>query len=772
MNMYTLTINNNNETLLVRALDGHEQLGAAYHILATVAPAANATPLYERCEELLGAAFTLTLDSGNDDAGKRRLQGTIEAVRCTDSCGVLTLVPTLAQLALCGREAVMVAVNAPTIAKAMMAPLALTVEERLQRIPAPRPQWLRNTHSDLAWMTQALAEQGVQWWLEHDEQGAATVVLGNNASAHHPILGHSTLPYGHGTDAGLDGPASVYAAQLHQRLVHDEVTLRTVNVNAPKQNLTVHSRREPESYHGSDNHNRSSSTRGYELYRCGDRYADSKTGETLANTRLAQLRRERVVLRAKSQCRRLEVGRRFTLTGAPHPQMNGEWLVTRMRWQGWQPLAASAYPPNKPRPNETPQTNTSRTATGEENTADERRPAYEVTFEAVPVTAGWAPPLPTQKHCAEVLRATVSTTANCEIATDALGRVTPHYALDRENEHTDKTGAPTRVLQPAMSGGWLLPRVGWEVLVAAGADCGAKPVVLGRLDNGAVATAEPLPAKKVRSVLGSPTSPGGGPGNALTIDDAAGAEGFALATAGDYNERTENNKSCTVKGNETITIGGNQTSCSGALSIGAKAALSLTVGGPRQVSAGDGMVTECNREVVGIAGTRTIVVGGDYHSGIGGSLTRSVGAIKNVTATNAENLTAMGTLTTTIGGALTQSSATVAVTVGGASSVTAGGPVMIRCGKYSLGASMVADTFGTLSVKAGAAAMMTAGAVMNLSLGNCNMNAPTIVIKASGALTISGGGASISMTPANITFAGPFKSAEPEVASSGMVKHG
>ncbi|HHH11227.1 MAG TPA: hypothetical protein ENK23_04040 [Sorangium sp.] len=147
-----------------------------------------------------------------------------------------------------------------------------------------------------------------------------------------------------------------------------------------------------------------------------------------------------------------------------------------------------------------------------------------------------------------------------------------------------------------------------------------------------------------------------------------------------------------------------------------------------------------------------------------------VSGAKNITAIASENMLVSGASTLIVGGSYLQSGATASVSVGGASSLTVGGALSYAASKYALSASIVADTLGSINLKSAGPVSLSAGGRMNLTLGDCALQAPTIVIKAKAKLTLRGGGATIQMTPASITFTGPFKAADPDVAS-GMVKH-
>lgn len=154
-----------------------------------------------------------------------------------------------------------------------------------------------------------------------------------------------------------------------------------------------------------------------------------------------------------------------------------------------------------------------------------------------------------------------------EIHTDDLGHAKIHFHWDREQAYDDKSSLPVRVLQPNMPGSQLVPRVGWEVFVAFEVGDPDRPYVLGRVWNGKWLPPHPLPANKTITALGTVSSPGGGRGNSVHFDDAAGREhiawnaGFGKTTsvANNAKVQTAGFEKHSVKGSQSRTVGANET---------------------------------------------------------------------------------------------------------------------------------------------------------------------------------------------------------------------
>src|SRR5262249_52468331 len=104
-------------------------------------------------------------------------------------------------------------------------------------------------------------------------------------------------------------------------------------------------------------------------------------------------------------------------------------------------------------------------------------------------------------------------------------------------------------------GGFFLPRVGWEVLVAFQGGSADVPYLVGRLYNGAAPPPSGPPGKKRGSAFGPRTTPGGGSATRSQPDDTAGNEGMNFNASKDFNERTENHKNTSITANDTWTVG-------------------------------------------------------------------------------------------------------------------------------------------------------------------------------------------------------------------------
>jgi type VI secretion system secreted protein VgrG len=211
-----------------------------------------------------------------------------------------------------------------------------------------------------------------------------------------------------------------------------------------------------------------------------------------------------------------------------------------------------------------------------------------------------------------------------EIHVDAQNRVRVRFLWDLEGPTDDKSSLPVRVMQPNLPGSMLIPRVGWEVMVAFEDGDPDRPYVLGRPYNAKQPPPFGLPANKTMTALSTSSSPGGKAKNAFHVDDAAGRQhmvfhaGFGKSTdvGNDMLEQTVGFAKTSIGGSQSWSIGGNETvSVGNALTVVA-GAQSVSVGGSQKIQINASGVTAVGSETVNVGGALIELVG-NPKTGIG-----------------------------------------------------------------------------------------------------------------------------------------------------------
>lgn len=714
---FQLKIGGSEAAFRVLRVAGVERVHAPFRLEVTAqAVDGGGEPMALDAEALLGEAAELHLAH---ESAERTLHGIVDEIDEIATGHRFVLVPRVAPLADGIGHRVFLAQDAVEIAEAVLKERSIDLEKRVSRSLARRPQCVQAFESDLAFVSRILAEEGILWHLEHDS-GKDVVVFSDHAAAYPPIAGGEALALAEGEAAGLSGHESLFAVEVARSASTSKVTLRDHDFEKPLVDQTASEGDGP-----------------LERYEHPGGYTDPSIGKALARLRLEEAQGRRLVLRGKSSSRRLSPGSTFTISGAGRDEINGRWLVLELTHRG-SDFGAAAAPGGR---------------------------RYEASFVAVPCAAPHRPARTPAPTLGGVQSATVTGPGGAEIHTEAHGRIKAHLRWDRLRPKDDTSSHWLRPVQPPTSGGFFLPRTGWEVLLGFQGASGDMPYEIGRLYNGEAPPPEGLPGQKVRSAFGTMTTPGGGSANLLRMDDAAGNEGLLINASRDYNERTENDKSTTVKVNDVHTIGANHTDTIGILhAVTVDGAQTYSVGAKREVTTVGNLVIGAASESVKVGGIRLFKVGGDYgmHAG---TLIRAVGALKAEVAIQEVNRHVTGVSTVLVGGGWTEIGGLHAGTsVLGASALNVAGPMSVKAKMVSLKASALKEDYASRTVKAGAKRVEAFGGSARYTVGgSLSGKGSAVFFKAASKITLKASGVTVTITPSAIKISGDFDSSEASV---------
>lgn len=230
-------------------------------------------------------------------------------------------------------------------------------------------------------------------------------------------------------------------------------------------------------------------------------------------------------------------------------------------------------------------------------------PRYAIDVRAVPLAVPYRLPRTTPRPQILGLHSAMVTGApGEEVHVDDQGRVTVRFLWDREGTGDHRSSLPIRVAQPNMPGSMLLPRAGWEVLVAFEEGDPDRPLILGRTYNAKTPPPHSLPANKTMTSLATSSSPGGKKQNAITFDDGAGRQHFAMSAGHD--------KSLTVGGNMVAQTAKNE-------DHGVKGSQSRTVGADEHVSVAQAYLVSVGVQSASVGGLQKVYVKGDLSVSVG-----------------------------------------------------------------------------------------------------------------------------------------------------------
>jgi len=266
------------------------------------------------------------------------------------------------------------------------------------------------------------------------------------------------------------------------------------------------------------------------------RFTDKEVGRQYAELRLDAQRCGARVLRMSGDVRTLAPGQLFELGGHPDPELNGAYLVTRMRHRAVQPAGA------------------------EEGAGLGARHDYAVELEAIPEETPFRPRRTTPRpvvHGSQT--AIVVGPKSEEIFTDEYGRVKVQFPWDRDGGFDEFSSCWIRVSQ-GMAGGrygmQFLPRVGQEVIVDFLEGDPDRPIITGRVYNNDHMPPYPLPDEKTRSGIRTHSTPGGGGCNEIRFEDRKDAEQLLLHAERRMDTRVKASHHHTVGGDYHLLVGG------------------------------------------------------------------------------------------------------------------------------------------------------------------------------------------------------------------------
>lgn len=557
-------------------------------------------------------------------------------------------------------------------------------------------------YGEVEWdfVARLLAEEGINCWFDHAEDGKATLVFGDAPASHASIDGDPGVLY---EDPGaLVGSAgTIHALEITDEMCHDKVQVQDYDVRQPDVLMDGVAGDGALAY-----------------FEYPARVLNAEQASSRAKVRLEQLSRFSRSARAESLCARLAPGRIVKIAGAADEIFDAPFLVVRV---------------------EHSLTQASRNVAGG---------SHPYKNEAVLVPHGdkaFRPGLPERPPRVDGLEtATVTGPSGEEIHVDDLGSVKVRFPWDRSGIGDDGSSRWVRTMQMNMNGAMLLPRVGWEAPIAYFEGDPDRPLCLGRLYNGGAPVPYGQPGKKATTTFQSATSPGGAGTHELRFSDDAGSmEAFIHATK-DQSVQVGGTNKVTVSANEThdvkkstvLTITGSQTtsiaasqkitvggddglSVKGARSesigavedIGVTGSLNLICKGAYTEMIGGLYALECNQSTTTVQGSYTQTVGGPMvvTAGLGTNNTvaaarlEDVGGSRSFTSSNAYADSVTGVKKVTAGASSDDAGTVVATNVKGLGSVSAGASANVKAGGNIVvqGASISVKVGGTLKVKAG-----------------------------------------------------------------------
>lgn len=528
----------------------------------------------------------------------------------------------------------------------------------------PREYCMQYGESDFAFVCRLLEEEGIFWFFSHAD-GLHTLILADSNDAFQPCPNGASVAF-LGQQMGNRELLGVRSGGICRQAVSGIYSASDYQFITPTTSL--YGQAEAESG-------------PLLVYEYPGGYTEKASGDALEKQRIDALRSEAMRFIGESDCRWLQPGYSFTLTGHDDTEANIEWVVTSV-------------------------------------SHDADHAHYRNRFEAIPKTVNYRPLRVTAKPHMHTQVARVVGKAGEDIWTDEYGRIKIQFPWDRLGEKNENSSCWVRVAQGWTGKGFgmqFIPRIGQEVVVTFIDGDPDRPLVTACLYNGENVLPYELPANQTQSGIKTQSSKGGGGFNELRFEDLKDSEEVFLQAQKDFKVNVLNDTTTTVGHDETLTV---QNARTRTVKEGNETVT---------LEKGDRSVTlQTGNDLLDIKADRTLKVGGNQTQTTTGNYSHTVSGNYQLTVDGNLTIKVTGTLTLqSEGDFMAKSSASVTTQAGMALTNKAGTALTNQAGTSldnKAGTTMTNDAGVSLTNKGGAEQTVDGGAMLTIKGGIVKVN--------------------------------------------------
>ncbi len=387
--------------------------------------------------------------------------------------------------------------------------------------------------TDFNFVSRLMEQEGIYYYFQH-ENGKHTLVLSDGIGSHAVYPGYERIALQVQTDTTPGERDQIITWSVTKEVQPGKCVLNDFDFKNPTAKLE-----------GKATVSRDHAVSGLEIYDYPGEYEKKEEGDTYARARLEELQARYEVAHGTASARGIMAGALFTLEDHPREDQNREYLVVSASHH----LSAPEY---------------------ESGVGSGGETRYSCSFACISSDVQFRAARITPKPVVQGPQtAIVVGKAGEEIWPDEFGRVKLQFHWDRYGKADENSSCWVRVAQVWAGKGWggiALPRIGQEVIVDFLEEDPDRPIVTGRVYNGANKPPYRLPDYATLSGIKSNSSKGGGGFNEIRFEDKKGEEQVMIhaqkdediIVLNDCRETIGNDRHLIVKNNQLEKVEGDR----------------------------------------------------------------------------------------------------------------------------------------------------------------------------------------------------------------------
>lgn len=433
--------------------------------------------------------------------------------------------------------------------------------------------------TDFNFVSRLLEQEGIYYYFKH-EDGSHTLVLSDALAAHTTRDGYEEIPYIPPDESDLEDRECVSDWLFTREVMTGTYALKDFDFKLPRTDLLAKLSQPKE--HSAAN---------FEVYDYPGEYVESSEGDEYVKVRLQEIQARFERVHGSSNARGLVPGMLFSLIDHPRSDQNREYLVVSTAYA----LHGASY----------------------ESGGDGGGPTFSCDFQTLSSDCPYRSARITPKPAVQGPQtATVVGKAGEEIWTDEFGRVKVQFPWDRYGAADENSSCWIRVSHSCAGKGWgaiQIPRIGQEVIIEFLEGDPDRPIISGRVYNGANGVPYPLPEQQTISTMKSNSSKGGGGFNEIRMEDKKDEEQIFIHAQKNFDLRVGNDRFESVIHDRHTVVDNDRFDH-------VKNDRHVTIDNHHQESiGGDRNLSVTGADKVEITGQKSVTVGGDVAEEVAGN---------------------------------------------------------------------------------------------------------------------------------------------------------